>query len=191
VDVDLISDRGVEMKAWAAIFLMYSAIPLSATAREPVEVGEWRIVPSDTSCFAMKLYDEHQTDRLVTLSVHYNAKTKLSLVSFSNTKATSVEHDQKIKLDIYLFNSGWRMDDGWGTKNFTVGVVEGGARYFNSEPLEKLLLDDVAKAQTISFATDNVVVSSFSLSGSAKAVAELRKCAFEVAAMNPLDPFLK
>lgn len=162
----------------------------AASAREPKDVGGWWIISGEEACFARAMFTERQTDKDSILSVAYNAKTKLTLVSFSNTKATSIADGTTLKLEIFLNLPNGRHDDGWGTKNFTVGV-EDGNRFFTSETLEKVLLDDIAKATTIGFFTDDVLVSSFELEGSARAIAELRKCAFEVAGMNPLDPFLR
>ncbi len=170
----------------AVLVLMSSAV----SARETVEIDGWRIVPSDESCFAMSMYDEHQTGMTTSLSIAYNAKTKLTLVTFSNTKATSIADGAKLNLEIFLNLPNRRYDDGWGTKQFTANVQDE-IRFFISEPLEKVLLDDIAKATTIGFFTGGTLVSSFGLDGSAKAIADLARCAFEIAGMNIKDPFLQ
>lgn len=162
----------------------------AASARDVVEVDGWRIVAGDAICFARSSYTERHTGKDSNLSIAYNAKTKLTLVSFTNTKATSIADGTALNLDIFLSLPNGRYDDGWGSKKFNV-TVEDDARVFTSETLTTELLDDFAKANTIGFFTGKTLVSSFGLDGSAKAIAELRKCSFEVAGMNPLDPFLR
>ncbi len=182
------------MKALAAIIcagLMVVGPVGSALAREAVQVDGWEVSAEENFCFATRLYDEYQTDQIVSLAISYNAKAKRSVVSFSNTKTTSVTHEQELPLKIFFMNPDGDLDEGWGTAQFSVHVSESGHRFFNSEPLEKQLLDDFSKGKLVAFFTGSLVVSSFALDGSAKAMAELRKCAFEVAGMNPLDPFLR
>lgn len=174
------------MAALAAALTMTTA----ASAREDVKVGNWLIFVKEDLCYAMGSYSEHQTKKDSGLAVSYDAKTKNASIIFSNTKATSVTDEQKLELDILFLGAGRRSDDGWGTKTFTVSVSDG-VPYFWSESLEKVLLDDVAKNTGVAFFTDGTLISSFELKGSSHAIAELRKCAFEIAGLNPLDPFLK
>lgn len=163
----------------------------AAIARERKMVGDWIVVPNKTSCYALTLFNERDTGATSQLSIGYNAKTKLAMLSFSNSKATSVADGTKHQLEIFLVNPNGRSDDDWGAVEFTVVVEDSGERNFNSEVLDKQILDDVSKAKTLAFFVDETLVSSFGMSGSSKAIAELRKCAFEVVGMNPLDPFLK
>ena len=56
------------------------------------------------------------------------------------------------------------------------------------------MLRDIARNDIIAFSIDEKasrLVGSFALDGSAAAVAALRQCSFEVAGLNPDDPFLR
>jgi hypothetical protein len=165
-------------------------VTTAAFAREDVKVGSWLITEKENLCYAMASFTEHQTKNEAGLAVSYDAKTKNASIIFSNTKATSIVEGQKLELEILFLREVWGADDGWGTKTFTASLSDG-IPYFWSQALDKVLLDDVAKYRTVAFFTDETLISSFDLKGSSQAIAELRKCAFEIAGLNPLDPFLK
>lgn len=162
-----------------------------AAAREPVKVGNWDVTAFESGCVASNWYMEHNSKKASMLTIGYNSKAKTSVLSFTNSKATSLTDGTKIQLEIFLVNPDGKSDDGWGNKEFTASIIEDGPIHFTSAGLDKEILDDVTKAKMLAFFVDQTLVSSFNLNGSAAAIAELRKCAFEVAGLNPDDPFLK
>lgn len=175
------------------IFFAVAALAAAqpAMAREDVEVGNWTIASVNQTCSATALYDENRTKALSHVAIHYDARKKSSYLSFTNSKATSLNQDDKVNLTVSFKRPNGDYDEGWGETRFDVTVMPGGSRYFESQNLNFELLSDFARSKLVAFFIGTEAVSVFPLDGSAAAIAELRKCAFEVAGLSPLDPFLK
>lgn len=172
-----------------SVVAMIAAQP--AMAREAVEIDGWTIEPIDKSCVASADYDEADTDGEANFSIYYNAASREASLAFSNSKATSLADSAKVQLTIgFKFPNGDYKED-YGTNEFQVIVTDKGNRFFVSQTLPKKMMEDVAGALRVGFFVGDQVVSVFELDSSTIAITELKKCAFEVAGFNPLDPFLK
>lgn len=123
----------------------------------------------------------------------YFPKEKSYGLVFSNSNATSLNHDQNVKLMIVLGVKG-NVDLSWGESEFSVIKSDKMVAFqiFLSSPIEK----DIQRSDSITlFRLDSqgkpVAVSHVNLSGSGPAVSEVIRCAIEAAELNASDPFLK
>lgn len=170
----------------AALFVAQPAF-----AREDVEVGEWTIDALSETCTATSYYNEAATGNESHVAIHYNALKKYAFLSFTNSKATSLKEGDKVKLLVAFKYPNGDYDEDWGVGEFDVNVASQGSRFFSSPIYNVQMLEDFGRARLVGFFVGDEVVSSFPLEGSAAAIKELRKCAFEMVGLNPLDPFLK
>ena len=122
------------------------------------------------------------------LTLAYNAKQRSVGVVATNKHATSLAHNQVVKLDIYFFAAGKPLRT-WRSIEFTAKAMPEGGRVLISEGLDKQFLSDFAKADLFGIVTGNNVVAGSPLRGSADASARLIECAKKVAGIDPLDPF--
>ncbi len=155
--------------------------------------GDWEIYASDSgaSCGAIAIFDDDETDKPVALVIGFDAADQRVDLYFSNWTATSVDDDTTVDLDI-VFLSNRDVDDGWRDIEFRVAHADDGSVSFFSNNLNKQMLIDFAKHETILFRTQNEVsVEVFPLDGTAAAIKLLRECAFTIAGLNPKDPFLQ
>jgi len=177
------------------ILLAIAAFALAqpAVAREDVHVNGWLISEvTGKACKATSYFRNRETGNPSHVYISYSAVGKFVTVGFSNSKATSLKSGDKVSLRILM--QPLSISENWIGREFHVGVIESGARYFWSEKLPVSTVENFARATAIGFLTGQEKVSAFSLEGSAAAVRELRKCAFEVAGLDHLnvdDPFLK
>lgn len=161
-----------------------------AQAKEDVEVGGWTIFENAQGCAALATYT-HPTDGQSLFAFAFRPETGDVEISFTFNKATSVKMFQQVKLDIFFWSPS-KVVDGWGEIEFTAVTNEQDAsRFFVSEGLSKNMLDDLAANIAIAMFYNGKRVTGFDLSGTAKAVTELRKCAYEKVGLHPEDPFLK
>ena len=177
------------------VLVAMALVPSVGYAREPVSVAGWDIIPDEEkqACNMFSLYTYRKSGEIAAFLITYSAKDKVASITFSNPYATSIKDETELEL-LMVFTSPNKLDDAWGNRNFFVLVDEKtGHRYFNSGWYDLELLSDITKSTYIAFfiPDSEELVSSFKLDGSARAIVELKKCAFEVAGLNPNDPFLK
>lgn len=89
----------------------------------------------------------------------------------------SVKHEMAVKFVI-----GDYVDEDWGDRSFSVSDdPESNTRFFQSSNMEaEVLMDDIAKADTIAFTMHDGkrVVAAFALSGTVAAIEKLRECGY-------------
>ena len=152
-------------------------------------VDDWVIWQDDEASYCA-MSAAYISDEVLTVT--FDAKAGSSRLLFRSNESTSLEDGRSLKLNVFMkSDNGSHSGEGWDGVTFSVNVAEGGQRGFISERLDKEILNDVARYNDVGFFTGETLVESFNLEGSAKAVAALRACAFEVAGLNPDDPFLK
>lgn len=174
--------------SFAAILCFSLILAEPVGAREQYSVGDWTISTASTGCTASGVFASQ--DDASTFMFSYVPAVGKALFSFSNSKATSLKAGEKVKLVIH-FNTGTVIRS-YNNVTFTANVFDNfESRLLMSEPLDKAILDDIAAAVSVGIAYEDKGVSAFDLTGSANAVAEVRKCALAVTGLNADDPFLK
>ena len=136
--------------ASAALIFAMPVEAFPSDVGDSVTVAGWEINPGDEACQAFKIFEEYKTGKPVSLSIIYNARTQNPILSFSNTVATSVTDGQKVTLTIFLIHPKGAADDGWGEQPFTVRILDEDI-FFNSSVLDKEILADFAKSETLAF----------------------------------------
>ena len=169
--------------------LCLSAISVEpVAARETFAVGNWTIATSNAGCSASGVFAND--DEASTFIFSYVPTVGKAIFSFSNSKATSLKDGEKVKLVIH-FNNG-KVIRSYSNVTFTANVLgDYESRFLISEPIDKAILDDIAASISVGIAYEGKAVSAYDLTGSASAVAAMRKCALEATGLNAADPFLK
>ena len=151
----------------------------------------WRVIPypEEQMC---DLAIDSVTNESFTLG-YYPLESQFSLV-FTNKEAKSLKSGQKISLWLVFITNG-KVDAEWGEFEFTVTKNDENV-FFGTHGFNKKLLNDVSQSDIVGLfrldaERDPVVVSAVPLKGSAKAIVQLKECAFEAAGLNPNDPFLQ
>lgn len=171
----------------ALTFLLIACLPVPLFAFDETRVGQWRVSPSGDVC-AMGIVYEDGTAFLVRQS----ATRRNVVLAFESREATSRKDGEKVKLNVLAYSSSAaHTGTDWDGIEFVVRVGDDGARQFVSEGLDDKVLADIARHRTLSFFYGDVLVKSLKLDGSARATRALRTCAYEVAGLDPRDPFVQ
>jgi hypothetical protein len=171
------------------VAMVAACIPIAAAwGSTPEEVVEGWAVYKNGERKTCQMLTIFQNDEV--LHVSYDATEKDTIISVTEKDATSLRDGDKRTLSI-LFLKGNNLDDGWEDVEFQVALMRDGKRLLSSQILNPPFLEDFAASSKIAFFVGEKKIDSYDLSGTAKAVTALRKCAMSVAGMNPADPFVQ
>jgi hypothetical protein len=150
--------------------------------------GGWRVFsyPDEESC---EIGVKPKEGMYLTLK--YLPRDSAAYLMVMNDTATSRADGERVSLDIAFINDT-DVTRLWDDTPFTVRVMQNGSRAMVSEPLAEEFLTRFALDRALAVTTQTrALVGGSVLEGSAKAIEQLRKCAFEAAKLNPADPFLQ
>lgn len=147
-------------------------------------------------CLALRLMSRKVDGADRSLAVIYQAQIHSAGLAFTTDTTTSLPSEGDVDLKLFFSAAGRNdVDDGWGTRSFHYTRGETGYNFmavFEGAENARQLLDDIAAYSTLGMFTQrDVVVYASPLDGSAQAMTQLRRCAFQVAGLNPEDPFLQ
>lgn len=109
-------------------------------------------------------------------------------LAFHNERFKSVKDGQSYSIDIE-FMTGDEIDDGWGTREFSGAVHDGGMKTLSTSLDWGSLEADMANEEIVFFSMDGEVIDAFPLKGSRQAVGQLKRCL--ASGSNPSDPFAR
>lgn len=137
-------------------------------------VSGWTLDEYASRCSMTAKYGDREL-----LLLRYDAKLESVMMLFSDPSVHALANGEKRTIRVDLINTARNhLDDGWGSTDFLVVKPDNEptafVAKFNSE-----ILGDIATNNTIAFSYKNTVLQSFSLDGSAAAVAALRTCALK------------
>lgn len=124
----------------------------------------------------------------VELSFYWFPRKDTLSIFIHDPKLKSIENDKDYEIEV-IFNKSGRLDQGWGKRQATGDINEDGVHGFVLALQGKVALTDVAASTNISFWYKDKMVDVLNLSGSAAMIAEIRRCASQLIAAHPLDPF--
>jgi hypothetical protein len=124
------------------------------------------------------------------LTLMYRARERVATLLVTNKHASSLKHDQAVKLNLYFFFDA-RSPRAWNSVSFTAKTMPEAGTALISEGLDAKFVEDFAQASMFGIFTGKNYVAGSPLPGSADATAKLVDCAKVVAKIDPLDPFQK
>lgn len=124
----------------------------------------------------------------VDLSFYWFPRKDALSIFIHDPKLKAIENDKEYEIEV-IFNKSGRLDQGWGKRHATGDINEDGVHGFVLALPGQVALTDVASSTNISFWYKDKVVDVLNLSGSAAMIAEIRRCASQLIAAHPLDPF--
>jgi len=159
--------------------------PAAAEVKPYAKVNGWTISRGERSCRMAMAYGGAGLNGLI---INYDFNSDTSLVSFFDSSVKSVRTGDKKKLRV-RFRMGNVSDDRWGKVQFVASSRDDDAGTMFTAEMKAGVLNSVATGNGVSFWYDDVLLKSYALDGSGKAVEKLRACSRDMAAANPVDPF--
>ncbi len=124
----------------------------------------------------------------IDLSFYWFPRRDALSVFIHDPKLKAIENDKEYEVEV-IFNKSGKLDRGWGQRHATGDINEDGVHGFVLALNGKVALTDVATSTNISFWYKEKMVDVLNLSGSAAMIGEMRRCASQLIAAHPLDPF--
>lgn len=165
--------------------------PASATARAEsskpstryTTIESWDIYRNSIDCAAVSTFVDSSV-----LGIHYFAKERNLVVTFTYPSGNSLSEGDQRKLDIRFLTQKSVLDEGWKNVTFSV-TIDSGTRFLTSQYLLSPALADFVGAKSVGFFYQGKRVAVYNLAGISGALAEVEKCSNRVNHIDANDVF--
>ncbi|HVJ01780.1 MAG TPA: hypothetical protein VM662_06320 [Sphingomonas sp.] len=122
------------------------------------------------------------------VSFHWRPEKRAGVMIYRAPEFRSIKQNKKYRIEVGFIKAG-KLDTGWGERDATGDVGPDGSRGFMVVFSGKEVLSDLAASTKLGFWYKNELVGAVPLTGSAKAIAAVRRCEKAVLTKQVRDPF--